>query len=387
MVDTRQTLHAWLFKEGLNCPDLESLTDALMDVFERLGYPVDRLNVGCFILHPELAGLAFQRTSDGDELTVVEVRHEDLEQEVYLKSPLQHAVRKKRALRWRLGQDVDVHYPFWDDLREEGFSDYLVFPMIGVHSRVHVISLATKSEGGFSEEQWAVLDEFRTSLALLVDVLAVHRLAEVLLQLYVGKQSGSRVLSGSIRRGQGKVVEAAVLFCDLNGFTGICESLSERDTIQLLNGFLDRICGPVADGGGEILKFVGDAVLAIFPANARPVEEACRAAILAAKKGREALRAGPICFGRDQSIWVSAGMGLHVGTFHYGNIGTGTRLDFTAIGDAINVASRVEAMCGHVERSILATQVFVDLAGAVGKPLGNYPLKGVSEPVGIVALD
>jgi len=387
MVDSSKALSSWLFKEGLKSPDLESLTDGLMDVFERLDYPVDRLNVGCFILHPELAGLAFQRTTDGDELTVVQVRHEDLEQDVYLKSPLQHAVREKRALRWRLGQKVDSDFPFWDDLKEEGFTDYLVLPMVGAHSRVHVISLATKSKDGFSEEQWAVLDEFRASLALLVDVLAVHRLAEVLLQLYVGKQSGGRVLSGAVRRGQGKVVEAAVLFCDMNGFTGICESLSERDTIQLLNGFFDRICGPVAEEGGEILKFVGDAVFAIFPANARPVEEACRAAILAAKKGREALLAGPIVFGRDQSIWVSAGIGLHVGQFHYGNIGTSSRLDFTAIGDAINVASRVESMCAHVERSILATQVFVDLAGAQGKRLGNFPLKGVSEPVAIVALD
>jgi adenylate cyclase len=386
MASNRQTLTDWLYKDGLLCPDLASVADSLMVAFEGTSFEVGRLNLGIFIMHPEFAGLAFQRTDEDDELKIIEVHHSDLETPVYRKSPISLAVETREAKLWGTVDMPGSQHDFLRELSLEGYTGYGVVPLRGTHRRIHVLSVATKKEGGFSPEEWEDLLAFSLPFSLLVDTLGVYQLAEVLLRLYVGNQTGSRVLTGAVQRGQGEIIDAVVLICDMKNFTQTCSSLSEKQTIELLNQFLDRVCGPIEEGGGEILKFMGDAVLAIFSADSRPLQEACRLGLRATQKAMVRLSSSDITLSTGQVVPVGAGFGLHVGQFHYGNIGTSSRLDFTAIGDAVNLASRIEGMCRTLDVDILCSTRFAELAGIQGRDTGLHKLKGIKGSVRLIEL-
>ena len=385
MTSNIQILTDWLYSEGLSSPDLASLSDSLMVAFEKTTYDVERLNIGVFILHPEFAGLAFQRNRENDELKIVEVRHSDLKMRVYQRSPIALAIKTKKERKWETVAMLGSQHDFLRELSLSGFTGYGVIPLRGAHRRTHVVSIATKKEGGFTSSEWEDLNTFSGQLSLLVDSLGVYQLAEVLLGLYVGKQTGGRVLTGAVQRGQGEVVDSVVLMCDMRDFTQTCAALSERQIIELLNQFFDRICVPIEAEGGEILKFIGDAVLAIFPLNRRTLKEACHQCLRASRTALEALST-PIVLSCGKSVDVSAGFGLHAGKFHYGNIGTGSRLDFTAIGDAVNLASRIEGMCRPLGVDMLCSKRFAELADLSGKNMGVHQIKGFAKPVRLIGI-
>ena len=376
----------WPHGDGLRCPDLPTACDALMELFQHHGLGVDRLNLGIFIRHPEFGGLVYQRTSQTNDLFSLEVRNEDLQLPIYLKSPVCWCVTHVAARVWNLGEPCDPDFEFFDELRSSGHTGYAVFPLRGTHGRVHVLSVATKKDGGFSPEVWALLHEFSRQLALLIDALTVYRLAEVMLGLYVGQQTGSRVLNGEVYRGVGDIIEAVVLVCDMKGYTQLCSERPAKETIALLNQFFERICEPIEAAGGEVLKFMGDAVLAIFTPGVSPLPSTCRKALRAAKSAHSGLSSSPLILPSGESVAVSAGFALHVGQFHYGNIGASNRLDFTAIGSAVNLASRIEAQTRTLKHDILCTQRFADLAGVSGVHLGRQPLKGLASPVELIGL-
>ena len=357
-----------------------------MSLFQDNQLQVSRLNLGIFVMHPEFAGLAYQRTDNDSVLKTVEIRHQDLKSPVYKNSPVHWAVSTKSARHWDLEELEPDDFDFLHELRTDNCTGYAVIPLFGTHRRVHVLSLATKQPGGFSADQWKEFQEFARQLAMLVDTLAVYHLAEVMLGLYVGKQTGSRVLSGAVQRGQGDIIEAVVLVSDMKGYTQLCANISSKETIDVLNQFFERICLPIEEKGGEILKFMGDAVLAIFPSDGDPIEEACRRALVATRLAHQRLRETPLTLTNGSPLQVTAGFALHVGQFHYGNIGTSSRLDFTAIGPAVNLASRIESKSRSLDTDILCTKRFADLAGVTGKNLGFQRLKGIPEPIQIIGL-
>ena len=214
------------------------------------------------------------------------------------------------------------------------------------------------------------------AVAFNLEVQALRRTARTLLDTYVGQQSGGRVLDGQIQRGTGETIRAVIWLCDLRGFTSLSETLPRETLIDLLNSYFGPMCDAVAEQGGEILKFIGDAMLAIFPIGA-DAAATCRAALAAATRAQAALAEENR---RREGLGlprIEYGLALHLGDVIYGNIGSDTRLDFTVIGPAVNLTARIEWMCRQLGRPLLLSADFVRAGGLAATSLGAFPLKGV----------
>ena len=184
------------------------------------------------------------------------------------------------------------------------------------------------------------------------------------------------MLDGQIQRGSGETIRAVIWLCDLRGFTNLSEQLSRDDLIDLLNSYFGPMCDAVAGEGGEILKFIGDARLAIFPIHADAMQ-ICAAALSAAKQAQGALAEENARRARENLPRIDYGLALHVGDVMYGNIGSDTRLDFTVIGPAVNLTARIESMCRQLGRQLLLSADFVEAGSIAAQSLGAYSLKGV----------
>jgi adenylate cyclase len=221
-------------------------------------------------------------------------------------------------------------------------------------------------------------------LALVSEIRMKNRLARTLLETYVGFHAGELILAGATRRGSGTTVRAAIMICDLRDFTRISDNWPRDDVIDLLNGYFDAISEPIARHGGEILKFMGDGLLAIFPLSQpsacanllHAVAEACQAMIALNENNGETGRAP-----------LNYGIGVHVGDVMYGNIGSRTRLDFTVIGPAVNMASRLEALTKELGRPVLLSRAFADMVHSDFdlERLGEYPVRGFNDPIELFA--
>ena len=223
----------------------------------------------------------------------------------------------------------------------------------------------------------------RTVYSLLLEIHLNRRIAINILDTYVGHRAGERILAGQITRGSGQTVQAAVWFCDLRNFTALSESNGRDEILDRLNRFFDCMAGPVERHGGEILKFMGDAMMAIFPLE---TEQACQRAVQAARDARLAM-AGFNDELRDSGQEpLGFGIALHVGEVMYGNIGAVDRLDFTVIGPAVNMASRIQALCRVLGSSVLVSDAFVALCPDEFRSLGSHRLVGVARPVELFTL-
>jgi adenylate cyclase len=208
-----------------------------------------------------------------------------------------------------------------------------------------------------------------------------------LLSVYLGPEAGSRVLAGSVRRGDGKTIAAAIWLCDMRGFTRISETLPADEVIQLLNDYFETMAGPVTDHGGEVLKFIGDAMLAIFPiADDLDRDRACRIALVAAEEALARLDAVNAARCERGQPEIGVGLGLHTGAVMYGNIGAPERLDFTVIGPAVNLTARIEDLCRPLGRRLLASERFASPCGSELVSLGFHRLRGLAEPQEIFGL-
>ena len=319
----------------------------------------------------------------------ITVEHEDLETPIYRQSPICECVEKNEVVRVRICESpTNMGFPVIDDLRGEGFTDYGVFPLPGGSGRTNVWSVATKMKNGFSEIQWDNLRGFGLYLSLVVDYLAVQWLAGVLMQVYLGQRTGQRVLKGQVKRGDGERIKAALWYCDMRDFTKLSNSMSSEDLIVVLNEYFGQVGPAVEAQNGEILKFIGDAMLAIFPIEegVKSEEEICAQCLKAAQNAQAKLAAWSDKRFEQGDTRVRSGIGLHIGEVVYGNIGTPGRLDFTVIGEAVNRETRLEGMCRLVGYELLATRDFVDLIPSKNKSLREFSLKGIPDPVEIYSL-
>ena len=271
-------------------------------------------------------------------------------------------------------------YPILADLRRDGATGYLALPLRTASGR-GACSFATTRVGGFCDEDVALLEDLLPVMALALERHAVRRVAHVLLQTYVGPHAGERVLQGRIRRGDVETLRAAIWFSDLRGFTALCAAHPSTEVVRWLNGYFERVSNAVHGHGGEILKFIGDAVLAVFPVTVDDDADACLRALAAAhdvNRDMDAWNAERAAVGEPA---MHHGVGLHLGQALYGNIGGRTRLDFTVIGADVNLASRLEGLCALVGRRVVASEgVHARVPGRLTL-LGTYPLKGVQEAV------
>ena len=307
----------------------------------------------------------------------------------FQQSPVKAIYDGEPAQRWRL-DDSKASLPFTilEDLKSQGYTDYTVRPLNMSTGRPAAQSLATRDPAGFSPLHLAIVDAVEPALSTVLELSETRRTAQTLLDTYIGRNAGARVMKGRIRRGEGEIIDAVIWLCDLRGFTRLTETLPVEEVIQHLNTYFDTIGGPIQNNGGEILKFVGDAILAVFTKQGDETDLA-PACLRAAKAAREALDARTALNARRNIVGCPAfdcGIALHVGEVMYGNIGAADRLDFTVIGRAVNLASRLEALSATTGQPVIVSEAFASLTNMTCHPLGTYEVKGVDEPQSVYAL-
>ena len=372
----------WLLREAWLCRSVVELTDQFGQRLLVVGVPLWRLNVNLWALHPELAGQRLTWTREGDGVVESDTPHGILQHPNYLNSPVRHVSEGLGGIRQRLDvDDPEFQFPIMDELRAGGGTDYVAMPLPFSDGQFQTMSMATDHRDGFSTAQLGQIFECVISLGRFYEVLTLRRNATVLFDTYLGRRIGRQVLGGLTRRGDGEEIRAAILYCDLRNSTALAASLSRDSYMTVLNDFFDRAVAPVLDGGGEVLKFIGDAVLAVFPLEGDAGEEAamthaCTAARTAAQEIVDRIAAVPARAGCPA---IQCAIGLHVGDLMYGNVGAPNRLDFTVIGTAANVAARLSGHCKTLEQSLLLS---ADIAGYVPdglRSLGGQELHNVAD--------
>ncbi|WAP66947.1 adenylate/guanylate cyclase domain-containing protein [Jiella pelagia] len=376
----------WLVQESSQERFIDVIFQELCDRLVDTGLPLARATLHFRIENPQWFGarIVWRRGTGQPELTTFE--HGTLDTVGYAGSPIATVHDGQDEVRWDLaaGDAEAAGSPLFGQLREEGLTDYVAWPLRHTLGRRHVVTFASDAAGGFSHEDLGLLFDLLPILSLVSEIRLKNRLARTLLETYVGPHASEAILAGAITRGSGSTVAAAILVCDLREFTHISDLWPRDDVIELLNSYFDAICEPIERHGGEILKFIGDGLLAIFPLD-RP--SACDDLLLAVAEARQAmdrLNAERLAHDRDE---LRYGVGIHVGDVMYGNIGSRRRLDFTVIGPAVNAASRLENLTKLVKRPVLVSKAFADMARCQARleSLGSFPLRGFGEEMQVFA--
>ena len=367
--------------------------DVLLELCQRLtdcGLPIYRAAVFVTTLHPNVAGRGFFWRQGWTEVEVGEASYEMMKSDLYLKNPIYRVFRDGEPIRRRLGDaDCAMDYPILEDLRGEGVTDYVIHPLDVINGEIHAASYTKTQEGGFTEAEIEAIEILRPALTRIAEIYALTRTARNLLDAYLGHQSGEKVLKGQIQRGDGQDVHAVIWFCDLRSSTPLANSMSREAFLALLNDYFECMAGAVLDGGGEVLRFIGDAVLAIFPVSkdGATAAEACakaEAAVADAVARMDVLNVKRQGFGYPP---LGYGIGLHLGDVTYGNIGTQERIEFTVIGAAANEAARIESMCKTLGVSVLASDQVVEHLSGGWHSMGAQELRGVSDKIEVFTPD
>ena len=364
--------------------------DLIAELAERMaggGIPLWRLTYLMTTLHPELLGSRY-RWVRGQGIDVFDAPREVAMSDDFQASPFREVLGRKRALRRHLvGADAKLDFRLLEQLRDQGGTDYVCLPVEFSDGHMDIVSVATDAAEGFSRHDLDRMYGLFPLFCRIVEIQAVRRLARDLLDIYVGHDAGERILSGQIGRGDGETIRAAIWTCDLRGFTALADELPGHELISLLNEYYECMLIPLAARGGEVLKFVGDSVLAIFRLiDGRTEADVCEAALLAAEEAMAGMaELNRTRRGRDLPV-LRFGVGLHIGDVIYGNIGALSRLDFTVIGPAVNLVNRIEHLSRRVSRPILASADFAARLPGRLESLGKHELPGLSEPQEVYAL-
>ena len=372
----------WLIDGARSAPQPQEVLAQLCERLVACGTPLWRVAVFVNTLHPQMIGRRFI-WRPGANVEISEGRFGLLDTPEFRENPVARVYATKTAIRRRLADpNCVMDFPILEELRAEGVTDYLALPLFFTDGAIHLVTCTTRQPGGFTDAQISALEAIMTPLARVAEIRAWRRTASVLLDTYVGHDAGERILAGHIRRGDIEEIHAAIWLSDMRGFTAMADRLPPRVMIDLLNRYFDCQVPVILDHGAEVLKFMGDGLLAIFTI-AGDETEVCKRALAAARRAQANIA----------ELSVSAmpglrfGLALHVGDVLYGNIGSGNRLDFTCIGPAVNFAARMEKLAGELGRGILASGEFARHCPTEFAAIGEFTLAGFSEPQLVFGLE
>lgn len=377
----------WLWREGWPIPSLPELTGGLARAMVGAGIPLFRFRTTLRTLHPQLAGLSHTWWRDSDRVEEFWPPRTILQQEAFLKSPYAVLFEGAGGVRRRLDiPGAVLDFPILEELRAEGATDYVALPLVFSDGRISAMTLASDRPGGFGTDDLAMVAEMTPVLARLLETHALRRTAQIVLDTYLGRLTGERVLNGLIHRGDGEDIHAVIWLSDLRSSTPLADALPRQSFLDLLNEYFECTAGAVLDNGGEVLKFIGDAVLAIFPASLPSGDlrqcashaKACAAALAAARDSLARIAALNARRTERGDEPIAFGIALHLGEVMYGNVGAPDRLDFTVIGPAINEAARLEGMCKVLGRPVIISADLARLLPDRLISLGSHTLRGVS---------
>ena len=380
---SREAITSWLLDQGEQVTGLRELTQALCAQWLQAGFAVDRVNLGVFALHPEMAGYAVVWEPELDEAIEIAVRREDMDTPMYLNSPIHWLVERGGSFVADLRRPEErARFAVFEEFFERGFEAYFGERIDYGDGGVAVLSVCSRRADRFDTAQVEGLRAVFPALKLFIHLVETRRLAETVLETYLGPDTSKRVLSGQILRGQGESIEAALWLCDLRGFTQLTSSLSSAELIQVMNDYFDAMAEAVWSHGGEILKFMGDAMLVVFRIDdQRSAQDACWQAVAAGTTALDDLKRLSSQRKAQGFAPLSAGIAVHLGKVVYGNIGASRRLDFTVMGHAVNVVARLQTLTAKLDRPLLLSAAVAELVGGDLEPMGAFPIKGVREPL------
>jgi len=399
-------LHVWAVGEGLRGTDAAALFDGLCQRLVDAGVPLWRAFAGMRTLHPQWGGYGYTWLRHLNAIQPSQFERGDEYEQVILRGPIGHLVREAEAsagggdpwrnLRRRLaGPEAQIDLPLLDQLADAGATDYFAeivrFGSTDDPSRGTGIgyTFATDRLGGFEDDDLTLLKAVLPVVSLAMMTHAGHTIASGLLEAYLGGDAGRRVHAGAVERGSVESILAVLWYADIRAFTALADTTSGEVVIELLDEIFETLTAALRQRGGQVLKFLGDGMLAIFPFEDASREAVCRRALDAAAEAMRAIDRLNAARGEAGKPAAAVDLALHLGEVLYGNVGAVDRLDFTVIGPAVNEAARIETLCEPLGRKVL---VSAELAAAVGEscrlvPLGQHKLRGVSEPREIYGLE
>ncbi len=385
-----ESMHAnpiagWLLREAWKAESQDALVREFGKFLHDNGYPVSRMTVIMPTLHPQIFATVLVWRDDAEEVRVIFEPHDILHQPKFADSPFAPIIRGAGGVRRRLeGKDVKLDFPVIRDLHEEGATDYVAMPFRFADGQINVLSMTSFVEGGFTTADLGHLYEVLPTLGRLLEVHAQRRVAIGLLETYLGRYTGERVLNGLVKHGDGEHIHAVILFSDLRDSTTLSERMDRETYLLHLNRYFHCVAGAVLEQDGEVLRFIGDAMLAIFPIaraatrdaeRANATREACTRAVQAARSVDD--RITMTNNNHSELPPLRYGVGLHLGDVTYGNIGVPERLEFTVIGSAANEAARVESMTKELREAVLISSAFAACYPGRLVSKGCHRLKGL----------
>jgi len=376
-------LTRWLVQEGARLGTMPAVLLALTGLLRDAGVPVDRLTSGEPTLHPEARVYAYRWSAGDAYVQEASVQHGIQHTDGYKNSPFRLIYETDTEIvRQKLDQNNTLQIELYNELSDEGYTDYVALPLTYSNGGRAPIALATKAAGGFSDEAVALLKSMMPALSLIAEVHAGRRLTRGLLETYLGRNAGGQVLAGHVERGDVQVINAVIWYCDLRGFTALSDRLPGDFLVHVLNDYFAAMGEAVRAMDGEILKFIGDGMLAIF--RIEPDDEQatiCEQAMTAAELAMAGMRRLNRRRNREGKPTLESGIALHVGDVMYGNIGTSGRLDFTVIGPAVNLAARLEQLAAERRLPLITSEAFAAIAPDVElTSIGRHQLKGIEAP-------
>ena len=399
-------LHVWAVRQGLLGTGAAELFDGFCQRLVLGGLSLWRASAAMRTLHPQWGGYSYLWRRDLNAIEPSQFDRDNENSQVWLTSPFAYLIGQARAeggsgdpwrhLRRRLtGPEAQLDFPVLEELADDGATDYFAqivrFGPEGDASRGTGIaySFATDRREGFGEDDVTLLRAVLPAFSLAMMAHAGHTIASGLLGAYLGDDAGRRIHAGAVERGSVERIHAVLWFADMRGFTKLADSTPGLEVIELLDEVFETLTAPLRSRGGQVLKFMGDGMLAIFPLPAETQANTCRDAIEAAREAMHTLdRINRARAEAGKSI-AEVDLALHIGEVLYGNVGAADRLDFTVIGPAVNEAARIETLCEPLGRKVLVSAEFAAAAGSCNglQPLGHHRLRGVREPRAIYGLD
>jgi adenylate cyclase len=381
-----QRLSDWLINGAQSARVATALLSETCERLVAAGLPLWRVAVFVQTLHPDVFGRSFIWRPGAD--VVVNTADFDLPQSPeFTLNPLAILYSSRCEVRYRLDDPESRRFPLLDDMRAEGVTDYIALPLHFTDGTIHATSWTTKHPGGFADEHLAALRSIMAPFARLGEIIALRRTAATLLDTYVGNSAGERIWGGQIRRGHTDTMDAAIWLSDLRGFTALSDRLPSETVVEILNRYFDCQVSSIRTHGGEVLKFMGDGLLAVFPIAEQvgDLELVCSHVLEAARESRGSVEALNVPIGETLERF-RFGVALHVGRILYGNIGGGNRLDFTCIGPAVNLAARLEKITGRLNRTIVASAAFAGASVGDWMDLGEFPIAGFAKAARVYGL-
>jgi adenylate cyclase len=398
-------MHIWAVREGLRGADAYHLFDGYCQRLVVDGFPLWRAHTAMETLHPQWGGYGYTWRRDLNAIEPEQYAHGSFEGEDWVTSPLNRLILMAEdgdpnpTIRRRLERGAEERdFPVLEEFFGQGGTDYVAYLFVygaaGGRDRSQgtgiVYSFTTDRKGGYSDDDIRLVQATLPGLTLAMKAHAGHVIASGLLATYLGEDAGRRVHAGSIMRGSVDKLNAVIWYADIRGFTPISDSEPGPVVVELLNEIFEALTASLRPHGGQVLKFIGDAMLAVFSFDEHDRSETCRHALDAAIEAMRALDGLNAARKAAGLPAASVDLALHLGEVLYGNVGATDRLDFTVVGPAVNESARIEALCEPLSRPVLVSAEFVaGIAGAESRleSLGRHTLRGVREPKEIFALN